>query len=375
MSTVLAPAGLAHARTPGLTLDVLDSLPAMQSLTPQWLQLLATCAGRNLFLTPAWNRAWWRAFGAGKSLRLLAVRDGGQLVGVAVFMLYATRLRGLPVRVLGSFNNPHVSRTDVVIAPGFEAAVADRVASYFASTVRDWDVAWLQQLPADAVWVPPFIEAARRRGLLTLEPREGVGKCRMPLAPSWEVYVEQRGGHFRRNNGKLERRVARAGTVVYRHSLNPKPAAADFDIFTQVEARSWKDDAGSAAYLGAAGWAFQKEFVTAYDEGISCDNWFVDLDGEPVAIVHTAGYEGVNYCFQTLYDERVRGLYIGRAAITRHFQSVFDEGRYDVLDFNGNSPFCKSWCDTEQRFISLQLHHRRPWSRLLWLPKHLRGQT
>ena len=94
----------------------------------------------------------------------------------------------------------------------------------------------------------------------------------------------------------------------------------------------------------------------------------------PVTIVHTVGYDRVSYCFQTLYDEKVRDLYIGRAAITRHFQSVFDEGRYYVLDLNVNSPFCKSWCETEQSFVSMQLYNRRPYSLSLWVLKRLWGR-
>ncbi|UUX94802.1 GNAT family N-acetyltransferase [Aquabacterium sp. J223] len=371
MTAAIAPAAHPLDLAAGLTLEVLDSLDDMQALTPQWRRLLADHPGRNLFLTPAWNRAWWRTFGTGKTLRLLAMRDGGRLVGLAAFMLTRVRLRGLPVRVFSTFSNPHASRNDLVVAPGYDAVVAERLAAYLAQSRHEWDVAWLQQLPAEAPWMPAFLAAARRHGLLA-QQAEGVGKCRMPLTTDWNGYVEQRGGHFRRNNGKTERRIERAGRVEYRHSLNPGPEDRDFEVFADVESRSWKEDADSAAHLGPAGWAFQKEFATAYDEGISCDNWIVELDGQPVTIVHTVGYDRVSYCFQTLYDERVRDLYLGRAAVTRHFQSVFDDGRYDVLDFNGNSPFCKSWCDTEQRFISLQLHHRRPYSLALWALKRLR---
>lgn len=313
-------------------------------------------------------------FGDGKSLRLLTIRAGQRLVGVATLMRYNTRLRGIPVRVLGSFTNPHVSRTDVLAAPGFESPVARQLAAYCAQTASDWDVMLLQQMPATAPWLAPLLPAAREQGLLPCETVAGIGKCRMPLNGNWDAYVAERGSHFRRNIGKTERRVERGGKVVYRHSINPAADAPDFEIFADVERRSWKEDTLSTAHLGATGWAFQKEFSTAYEEGITCDNWIVELDGKPVTIVHTVGYDRVSYCFQTLYDEQARELYVGRAAITRHFRSVFDEGRYDMLDLNGNSDFCKSWCETEQQFVSLQIYNRRPYSRLLFGLKRLWGR-
>jgi CelD/BcsL family acetyltransferase involved in cellulose biosynthesis len=376
MSAVLAvsPARPGASRTPDVTLQVLRTLDEVQALSPAWKDLLSGSPSRNLFLTPVWNRAWWRAFGAGKSLRVLAMHCGDRLVGLAVYMLHATTLRGLPVRVLGTFSNPHVSRTDVLTAAGFEQQVAQRLCGYLADSSAEWDIALLQQLPPDAPWLTHFLRAAPERGLLVLDPVPGIGKCRMPLTQRWDAYVAGRGGHFRRNIGKMMRRVERGGAVVYRHSVDPGPESGDFRVFAELERRSWKDDPEGGAHLGPAGWAFQQEFATAYDEGVSCDNWIVELDGRAACIVHTVGYERVNYCFQTLYDETVRELSLGRAAITRHFESVFDEGRYDALDFNGNSAFCKSWCETETPFTSLQIHHRRPYSRLLWGLKRLRGR-
>lgn len=361
------------AAAPGLSLQVVETVERLQALAPAWRDLLADCPGRNLFLTPAWTLAWWRAFGQGRELRALAWHGAGRLVGLALLMRQRLRLRGLPLRVLSSLSNAHVSRTDLLVAPGWDAVVADGLADYLSASTGDWDVVWLQQLPAQAAWVAPLLDAARRRGLLPAPVRQAVAKCRMPLAGGWQHYVEQRGGHFRRNQGKLERRVARAGSLHFRHSTDAQSADADFATFEQVERRSWKDDAGHDAHLGPAGWAFQRAFAYASEDGIASDNWIVDLDGAPVAIVHTVGHDRVNYCFQTLYDKRVRELYIGRAAVTRHFQSVFDDGRYDTLDFNGDSPFCRSWCDSTAQFISLEIHHRGPYSGLLHLARRWRG--
>lgn len=351
-------------------LEVISDLEGMQAIIGPWNAVLALLPSRNLFLTPAWNCAWWRAFGAGKELRVLAVRSHERLVGIMVLHLYTTRLRGVPVRVLGNFTNAHFSRTDLVVEPGFERVVAEQVARYMGHAARDWDMALLQQLPAGAPWLPAFLTAALSHGVDVLEPQPGIGKCRMPLNLSWDDYTAQRSGHFRRTLGKTVRRIERSGSVNYRHAVANEVRATDFAVFADVERRSWKEDADSTAHLGLTGWAFQQEFSTAHAEGITCDNWIVELNGEPVTIVHTVGYDRVSYCFQTLFDERVRDIYLGRVAVTKHFQSVFESGRYDALDFNGNSAFCKSWCDTELAFVSLQMFNHRPRSQLL---KMLRG--
>lgn len=349
-----------------LELDVLTALHQVDALRSEWNDLLQQAPSRNLFLTHAWNRAWWHAFGSGKSLRLLTIRCRGCLVGIAPYMLYPSRIGGMAARILGTFTNPHVSRTNVIIAPGYSHAVARCIASYFKSSAHEWDVALMQQIPAASDWLSPFMDHAEHIGLLALPPRSGVSKCILPITQPWDSYVEERSTHFRRNIGKTERRVARGGEVTYQHSVNPLGASSDFATFQDVESRSWKGAGGEDAHLGLQGWAFQQEFATAYNDGISCDNWIVDLDGRPVAIVHTVGFDRVNYCFQTLYDASTKDLYIGRAAVTRHIESVFRGGQYDALDLNGDSDFCKSWSTQEQAFVSLQIFHRRPYSAMLW---------
>lgn len=349
-----------------LELDVLTALHEFDALHAEWNDLLQIDPARNLFLTPAWNRAWWHTFGAGKALRLLALRCGGRLVGLAPYMVYPSRIGGLSARVLGTFTNPHVSRTNILIAPGYGTAVAQRVAAYFKSSADEWDVALLQQIPAASPWLPAFLQHASDIGLLSLPPQPGVRKCILPIAQSWESYVNERGTHFRRNIGKTERRVARGGAVTYRHCIDPATASADFAVFQDVEQRSWKGANDEGAHLGSQGWAFQQEFATASADGIQCDNWIVELDARPIAIVHTVGFDRVNYCFQTLYDESTKDLYVGRAAVTRHIESVFSGGAYDALDLNGDSDFCASWSPQVQEFVSLQLFHRKPYSGMLW---------
>ena len=354
-----------HAPSSVVNLEVVSSLEEMQALSPEWNELLKLHRGRNLFNTPAWNCAWWRAFGSGKTLHVLAVRSSCRLVGLLVLNLYKTRLRGVTIRVLGNFTNAHFSRTDLVVMPGLESVVAKELARHLDTAASAWDMALLQQLPADAAWLPEFFRAAQTQGVEVLEPQPGVGKCRMPLNQSWDDYTAQRSGHFRRTLGKTVRRIERSGTVTYRHLVGRAAPATDFAVFADVEQRSWKDDAEGEARLGATGWAFQQDFSSATADGMTCDNWIVELNGEPVTIVHTVGYDRVSYCFQTLFDERVRDIYLGRVAVTKHFESVFDGGRYDALDFNGNSAFCKSWCDTELPFVSLQMFNRRQRSQLL----------
>ncbi|UUX94803.1 GNAT family N-acetyltransferase [Aquabacterium sp. J223] len=350
--------------------QVVSSPAALHALVPQWSELLARCPEADLFAHPAWHVAWWTAFGDGGQPHVLAFRDAGRLIGVMPLMRYRDRLRGLPARVLGSYNNEHASRTGLLAERGHEVALGRALAHHLKTCAGEWDVLMLRQLPAGTAWLRSFVDACAVNRLAAFGPTPGIGKCVLSLTEGWSGFMSGKSRHFRRRLKENERRLERAGRVTYRRSDG---SAEDFEHFQRLEERSWKGEDGHAS-LGAAGWSFQRDVALNTAAGVSCHNLFLELDGQVVGGVHAVAFRGVAYSLQTLFDESVRALYAGRVQFGVHVQDMFESGRHRVLDLNGNSPFCKSWTDQELSFVGLQVFNHHPYSALLGRLKRLLGR-
>lgn len=368
-AAIAVDAPAAASRPGDLSIEICASVAGLEALAPAWQGLLDRCGDANPFFTPAWHLAWWRAFGAGKTPHIVALRDGERLAAVMPLLERRERLRGLPVRVLASCDNEHASRTGMVVEPGREAVAAAALARHLAASSARWDVLMLRQLPAHAAWVPRFVSACSAEGLAVFGPTPAAGRCVLPLSGTWEAYLATQSGHFRQRLKELRRRVERQGAVSFRRGSG---GPDDFADFLRLEATSWKDG-DAQARLGEAGWAFQREIGSM--PGAACCNLFLELDGRVVGAVHAIGYAGTLYSFQTLFDESARRLYAGRMQFARHIADAFADARFHTLDLNGNSPFCKSWTASEQDFVSLQVYHRRPYSRLLTSLKRWMGRA
>lgn len=59
---------------------------AFASLSPDWARLYARCATATPFQSHAWLHSWWLSYGRPGRLRVLVVRDGGDLVAAAPLM-------------------------------------------------------------------------------------------------------------------------------------------------------------------------------------------------------------------------------------------------------------------------------------------------
>lgn len=302
----------------------------------------------------------------------MAVRDANQkLIGIAPLQLRKDVWRGLRIRVLGSYNNAHASRTNFLIDPAYIQSVTYALAQHLAHTKWQWDVLHLQQLPTKMAWIDSFIQACQSTGLTPFTPTPGVDKCTITLNGTWQDFLASRSAHFRSRLKENMRRVEKHGRVEYRRSTG---SAADFAVFEKLEQSSWKGQ-DSDAKLGAEGWAFQREIALATDAGIRCHNIFLEMDGNVVGAIHAVGIGKMMYSMQTLFDESVRHLYPGRALFAVHISDMFAAPGVNVLDLNGNSPFCQSWTDQSEQFIHLQVFNRNPYSRVLSQLKKFWGRN
>jgi CelD/BcsL family acetyltransferase involved in cellulose biosynthesis len=64
-----------------MRVECIASQAELDALAPEWADLWCGVAHAHPFQSPAWLLTWWRHFGTG-ALRILATREGGELVGV-----------------------------------------------------------------------------------------------------------------------------------------------------------------------------------------------------------------------------------------------------------------------------------------------------
>lgn len=359
------------ATTASVEQQLCTSVEALAALREEWRELFSRCASPTMFQSPDWHLAWWRAFGARRVPHVLALRKQGRLVAVLPLLTYDDIIRGLRVRVLGSYNNDHASRSGILVEPGYEAESMQALAAHLDEVSARWDVLMLTQLPADAPWLPHLIEACGQNGLNVFGPKAGTPKSVLSLEGSWDDYLKRQSRHFRVRMKENQRRLEKAGVLSFRRSSG---APEDFDIFLSLEQSSWKSE-DDYARLGVEGWNFQRELALTPGNGITCHNIFLEIDGKVLGGMHALSVGDVAYSMQTLFDESVRKLYPGRVQFAKHLEDMFGDARLKLLDLNGNSLFCKSWTEDELQFVGLQVYSRRPYSRLLAFLKRWLGRN
>lgn len=182
------------------SLEVIESHSgeAFDALRGEWDALLEACGSATIYQTWEWNEAWWRVNHRGKRLRLLQIRERGQLIGIAPF--YVSRHLGTPLRRLAFVGNGASDYMDV-IAPDERAPEVCAAVFRTLESSRHFDLADLQQLRPRAL-LRREAEALPHR-LAEIRPQEPCPCVALP--DTWEEYARRLGKKMRSNLSYYER--------------------------------------------------------------------------------------------------------------------------------------------------------------------------
>jgi CelD/BcsL family acetyltransferase involved in cellulose biosynthesis len=228
-------------------------------LRAEWDELVQRSATDVPFLTWGWQRAWWDAFGQGKNLRLLAMRDeSGALDGIVPLFSQETSLDANALLPGISVENPlvvangQVQRTvhlvggtevsdylDIIVPTESHQEVT---AAFLDALAGDegWQILDLRSLPSASPTVTAIIELARDCGWDVQKVREDVCPV-LELPGTWEEYLTTKLDKKRRHELRRKIRRAEREAQVDWYWVDDDNLEQGMDVFIQLHKASALD--------------------------------------------------------------------------------------------------------------------------------------
>jgi CelD/BcsL family acetyltransferase involved in cellulose biosynthesis len=351
------------------------------ALREEWNPLVRRSATNTLFLTWEWQKAWWDAFGAGKSLYLVTLRDdGGALVGIAPIFHQESRIdpaasmppisveRPLPVASGEPQQTVHlVGGTEVsdyldLIAPVERnrevcAAMLDASEPRFLPPpplryegLREngflWQLLDLRCLPSSSPTVANVAELARARGWQVQQAREDVCPV-LDLPATWEEYLANTLDKKQRHELRRKMRRAEESARVDWSWITADDFETGLSTFFQLHKASHPD---KDAFMDEQMQGFFRAVTrAALDQG-----WLrlsvLRFNGQPVASYLCFDYGGDRLVYNSGFDlSAYADLGPGIVAVGHLIQDAIQQGikRFDFLQGNERYKYEFGAVDTE----------------------------
>jgi CelD/BcsL family acetyltransferase involved in cellulose biosynthesis len=345
-------------------LEVIRDDDGFAALAGEWSSLLARCEANHPFNSHPWLSAWYRHFGVGRPVEVLAVRRGGRLV------CCLPTIAGEPVRLHGhSFRrrtlwvNTHSFRSGVLCDPAHLDAL-DPVADHLAAA-DDWDLMDLPYLPHGMAANRALMAALARRGIAA-RSRRGMVSPRLAIHGTWDEYLGSQSRSRRESVRRLRRKVLEKSDgrveITRGHAADLE---ARLEACWAISTHTWKHRQGSSIAADPARAAFYRSVA------MDGPDWLVlgllHLDGQPIAFEYDLLYEGVLYNLKLGYDEAFEKASPG-LALRIELLRWAHENKVAVYDYMGPTADYKARFGTDSvAHDNLRLYGRTAPARLLHL--------
>ncbi len=353
-----------------------DSLESLERLRPAWEKLLAEVPTASVFSTWEWLGAWWRAFGEGQRLQVLALFDDHeQLAGLAPLgITHHTIFRGCRLRLVrlmgdGSADSDNL---DIIAQPGSEQAVTDAFLRYLESSSRDWDFCALNTLPS---YSPVGQCLLQTLGLQnwphSTSQRRGFA---IDLPKDWETYRKQLSYNERGQLGKYMRRLEREYKVRL-HAATESDLSACLQDFFDLHQKRWVSQGQAGSFASQARREFYHDLSRRLLERGWLQLWMLELNGANVGAEYDFLWKDTVYCLQGGFDTNMASGHLGYVLRGYVLKQLIETGigHYDFLA--GRESYKGRWAGRETWYFNIQF--ARPGSRgALYLRlKHKAAET
>jgi CelD/BcsL family acetyltransferase involved in cellulose biosynthesis len=224
--------------------ELVDDVEQLRRWEADWDRL--ALARSRPFSAPAWMVAWWtHAAPAGASLKVVIIRDGRDVVGVAP--MYITRRTG-GIRECRLLAGDTCFRVEPLARPGAEATVASAVADVLAGSGSQVDLMTFDGVPADSPWPELMTRAWPRGGTVIRERTMPAPIVTMASHDSYEDWFASRSRNFRQQINRTRRHLREAGAIF--RLADPAELDAAIEAFAALHRSRWDWRGGSSTLDG-----------------------------------------------------------------------------------------------------------------------------
>lgn len=283
--------------------ELLTELGALEKLVPQWDAL----AVRNKRPTssPAWMLGWLRHLApATASARVVTVREGGELIGLAPFFVNERGRGRVDYRMMGE----SLPRASPLASPGREWEVAEAISATLAEATPRPDVIALENSPVASHWSaalrdtwPGPMRPVARQYLIQASPTISLHQS------SLDAWLTDRSANFRSQMRRIRRQFSAAGGVARMSTM--ATLETDVKAFMRLHTERWEGRGESS--IAARPEEMERLFLDAGRMHVEAHRFrlcMLEIDGQPISAQLFSESGGEVLYFNGGWDERFAKL-------------------------------------------------------------------
>lgn len=343
-----------------MQIRVLQSWEELADIQKAWDAILGEWGNANIFCTPEWMNAWWKAWGAEGRLRFLVFEMSGQIVALAPLYLERKELPGTTLEYLSMVgdNSGDSENLEFIVKPGYESQCAERFLQWLEED-PSIDICSLKAMPESSVFGAALFALLKQREWAV--ERWTTPGFYIPLPATFEEYLSRLASDMRPLLTRYPRRLEKRFAVKYVQVTDEKDLPKYLDALFTLHQKRWE----KAGHPGAFSEPARRQFYAVLSAELLrkgwLDLWAIELDGQIAAVQYCFHFRGVVSLLQEGFDPQFESEKVGYALRARMLQDLISR-KFASYDFLGGSDAYKErFGGSPQTYENIEF--ARPWTR------------
>lgn len=302
--------------------------------------------------------------GTGYTLWLLVVFRDDVPVGYLPLKHLEGQFLGLPVSKLTFLVLHDTDRPHLVARCEDELEVAAACLAWLQQRVDQWDLLEFHQQDRNSPLAALAPHWSRRQYRLASWECHENATIRMRWPTLAEYYAEL-SANLRSTLARQTRRLTETGRTEVVSTRDPACLPALFELYLDLESRSWKARAGAGVTRSALREDYMRALL-ANPRILGIDLKILLLDGQPISGIMTGTFAGNRYLLQLAYDASLARLGPGSPMLALCMRDSILEGNREFNLLNGFATYKSRWLAdvTPTRVMQVYRRGRMPdWRR------------
>jgi CelD/BcsL family acetyltransferase involved in cellulose biosynthesis len=350
---ILSPAEVVPTRD--FRIAVVDNAADFAAMREEWNELLSASRSDSVFLTWEWLHTWWIHLGRGRSLFIVTVRSGSQLVAIAPLTMTRARVGPFTVPMLefagiGTIGSDYL---DFIVRSSCQTAAVEAVTAFLAQTglsVR------LPSVKEDSIAATTLRHGLADRGWQWREVPMQVCPFIDLSVGSWQSYLSSLGPSHRYNFRRRLRNLEKDHTVRLEQVSSEEDRSEALKHVVELHLLRWQSRGGSDAFNHPNILAFHQEVSRLAHERGWLRLFVLNIDGHPAAALYGFRYGRTFHFYQSGFDPNFERYSVGLITLGLTIQAAIEEGatEYDLL--HGDEAYKFLWTTQVRPLVRLELY-------------------
>jgi len=321
----------------------------------------------SVFLSWEWQYYWWKHYGAGRELYLLAASEQGQLIGFLPLykqqVSFGFGFRATLLRMIGTGSDTTPDYLGCVAVAAREAQVISGCLGYLAQHLNDWDAALFSDYLASSALAEHVPEWAYSLNLRSEEvDAQRIAYSELPA--TWDAYLSSLTRGRRHKLRGIRRRflaLPQARLFVWEDLRDFDNA---FDRLVALHRLRWEARRRRHAFSSPQYIAFHRELARACMVNGWLRLYCMAVGDEIVAMLYCYLQNGTLYFFQSGFDPKYEEHSPGQCLMAFAIESAIREKSQRIDMLRGDYQYKSAWAKEVRTTFRTIVYRNTPRARL-----------